>query len=135
MSLFVVVLCFGLLSCKKEPTLEQCISYADELLEKTSQDTEFYKFTGDFNDMVDVYGVFMSVDEDYIRALINDMEMKDEYRGAMTTLTLNNHDSNYEVIESIIADLKSGELEKIFEGKDVLFNYGYVNRKGEVTWY
>lgn len=146
----LVALCVFAISCQKEASIDsvstdsvsidsvsidQCIYYADDFLKKASENTEFYKFEGDYNDLVNAYVVLMSVDEDYIVSLVNSMDIKEDYRSMMTAITLNNHDSNYDAIESAITDIKSGELEELFEGKDVLFEYGYVSRDGEITWY
>ena len=135
--IIAVVICFVLVSCQKEYTIEQCITYADEFVKKTSNNTEFYNFKGYYEEVEEksAYGVVMSVDEDYIVSLVNSMDMDDKFRPAVTTVTLDKHDTDYETIESIITDLKSGELEEIFKGKDVTIMYGYIDRDGEITWY
>lgn len=131
----LVALCVFAISCQKEASIDQCIYYADDYLKKASENTEFYNFEGDYNDLVNVYVVLMSVDEDYIVSLVNSMDVKEDYRSAITEITLDHHDSNYDAIESAITDIKSGGLEELFEGKDVLFEYGYVNIDGEIIWY
>ena len=108
----LVALCVFAISCQKEASIDsvsidQCIYYADDFLKKASENTEFYKFEGDYNDLVNAYVVLMSVDEDYIVSLVNSMDVKEDYRSVMTAITLNNHDSNYDAIESAITDIKS----------------------------
>lgn len=142
-SFIMVILCLFIASCQKEVSVEYCLLNANEFIEDVSRKTEFYKFESDFNEDVDVFCVLMSVDEEYIASLVDSIvdtknvkeNLKESYKGAVKAVTLNTHDSNFETIEAEIKTIKSGAIEEFFKGTDVLVEYGYVNRNGEVTWY
>ncbi len=127
-------MCVCAVSCAKKPSVETSVANAETLVENESLNSDYYKFESDFNDDLDVFGVFMSVDEKKITETVNDMDTKEEYKPALTTVAINNHDSNESVIKSELNSLKS-TLEAMFEGTDVLVECCYVTLDGNVTWY
>lgn len=129
-----ILMCVCAVSCAKKPSIETSVANAETLVENESVKSEYYTFESDFDEKLKVFCVIMAVDEKKVSDLVDDMDAKSEYKPALKTVALNNHDSNESVIKSELNSLKS-TLEAMFEGTDVLVECCYVTLDGNVNWY
>lgn len=130
-----LVICLFAASCQKKVNIDVCLSNADTLVKTASEQSEFYLFESSYDSSVEVYIVLMRVDESKIDSIINNTDVKSEYKQALRTLTLEKHNTNTSAINAEINNLKAKKLEDVFAGTDVLVEYGYVSLDKTVTWY
>ena len=129
--LLALSMLFALCACSvdTEALLTEADAYLASYASETHGDETGYIYIGEFNESMNQYDVFMSVDIDFIEEKAKNSPLGYNTAGSMLVML---YDGNEEFIASELDNIGT-HLQKHFDKSNIVVRTGYVNYSGEYS--